>query len=128
MSKGKLPDFEDGAVKIGEMTSPIVDPASLDPGEREMLLAQNVCGECRHFDYTQGQAEMKAARFLDQLVREHKWQVRHLAAPANHMGFCGAHNSGARGESRTITAMMNKACDQFRPKNGLVSLHRKGEY
>ena len=124
----KPPDYEDGAVKIGTMHSPIVDPSSLSPVEQAALMAKGVCGQCRHWDYAQGQAEMTAGRFMEQLVKEHQWQAHHLAAPANHMGFCGMHNSGARGESRTLTAKMNPACEAFQEKRGLVSLHRKGEY
>lgn len=125
----RAPDFADGAVSMGTFRKPLlVDPNDLPEAERDALLAPHVCGECRHWDYAQGQAEMRASRFLPQLVKEHGWQVHHLAAPANQMGFCGAANSGARGESRTLTAQMNRCCDQFAPKRGLVSLTRKGEY
>ena len=126
-----LPAYNDGARKIGTVRMPITSEMveEISPEERRVLEAQRTCGECRHFDYAAGQAEMKATKFLQRLTdkQEYAWQLRHLAAPANQMGFCGAYNSGEGGEDRTLTAKLNSAdrCDMFRPNEGLVTLRRK---
>lgn len=123
----KPPDFLDGARKVGQIHKPlIVDPSTLSEEERTIAMAQRVCGQCKHFDRATAQAEMQATRFLEQLTEEYEWQIRHLAAPANQLGFCGAYNAGTKGEQRTLTALLNNAdtCEAFRPHNGLVTLRR----
>jgi hypothetical protein len=120
----RAPDFDD-ARKVGEWTSPIVTPDQITDDERRMATAQNICGNCRFFELQQGQEEMAQTRFLDQLVREHEWQVRHLASPVNQLGVCGAASAGTRGESRMLTGFFNPECDQYRPARGLVKIRVK---
>lgn len=103
--------------------SPIIHPDSVSAEERAMLSAKRVCGQCRYFERAHGQAEMQAQRFLERLVREDNWQVRHLASPVNELGICGAHDSG-QGNDQVLTGTRHVACDQFRPNRGLVSLRR----
>lgn len=127
----KLPDYDDGARKIGTVNVPITPDIVHEIGaeERQVLRAQKTCGQCKHFDRKNGQAEMRASKFLEALTdkKQFAWQLRHLANPANHMGFCGAENSGAPGEGRVLTAIRNSAenCSMYRPHNGLVTLNRK---
>lgn len=83
----------------------------------------DVCGTCKYFELAEGQERMRAQKFFERLIRENHWQLRHLAAPENEIGICGAHDSGG-GNDQTITAKMHKACDQYRPENGLVTLRR----
>lgn len=79
------------------------------------------CGNCKYFELVHGQELMKATRFVERLVREEKWQVRHLCSPLNELGACGAHDSGAGGNSGSmVTGTMHKGCDQWRPANGKV--------
>ena len=106
--------------------SPVVDPSDMDPLEREMLTESfDACGQCRYFEKSHGQAEMQAQQFVERLVREEHWQTRHLVSPLNELGICGAHDSGAPGAEQCLTGTMHKACDQFRPNLGLVSITRK---
>lgn len=126
----KPPDFDD-ARKIGEVNmSPQGGIIHTDLSAEELAMAQAkyVCGNCRHFELDDGQAEMEATRFLEALVKEHQWQVRHLANPANHMGLCGlASGTEYRSEGKKLTAIMNPACDQYQEARGLVTLRRKAK-
>ncbi len=107
--------------------SPVVHPDDMDSLEREMMTETfRACGQCKYFEHSHGQSEIKAQRFVERLVREDHWQVRHLASPLNELGVCGAHSAGVGGEQQMITGTMHKACDQFRAKRGLVTLRRKG--
>lgn len=107
-------------------SSPIVHPDDMDPLEREMMTETfKACGECKYFEHTHGQSEMHAQKFVERLVREDNWQVRHLASPLNELGICGAHSSGTGNDEQVLTGTMHKACDQWRPKLGLISLRRK---
>lgn len=121
----KPPDYDDGAKKLGTMKSSIVQPSG---EEMEMALAKNICGQCRHWDHAEGQAQIESTKFMSQLTEEFEWQSHHLAADPKAMGFCGAHNSGAKGESRMLTPRFAVACEGFQGARGLVTLHRKGEY
>lgn len=106
--------------------SPVVHPDDMDPLERQMTTERfNTCGQCRYFERAHGQAEMKAQRFVERLVREEHWQTRHLVSPLNELGICGAHSAGTGGEEQCLTGTMHKACDQYRPNLGLVSKTRK---
>jgi hypothetical protein len=106
-------------------TSPVVHPDEMDPLEREMLTETfQTCGGCKYFERAHGQAEMVRQRFVERLVREDNWQVRHLVSPLNELGICGAHDSGKGGE-QTLTGTMHKACDQWRPARGKLSVVRR---
>jgi hypothetical protein len=125
-SKKHLPvSYTTGGVETGRTEAP-VQTASDD----EMALyAQGdakVCGGCKYFEHTHGQAEIQAQKFVERLVREENWQVKHLCSPVNQLGICGAHDSGAGGE-QTLTGTMHKACDQYRPNHGRLSLVRRSE-
>lgn len=98
--------------------------------ERELRdLASNhaVCGHCKYFEHDEGQARMTMLRFLETLTEDQGWQVRHLATNPEHLGMCGAYDSGSGGD-HTLTGMLHKACDQFRPNKGLISLRKKGKF
>lgn len=89
------------------------------------LATNNVCGLCKYFERAEGARLMKAQQFVERLVQEQNWQVKYLASPLNDLGICGAHSSGRAGAEETITGRMHKACDQYRPSKGLVTLTRK---
>lgn len=124
--KKHLPvSYRTGGVETGRTSSPVMGAT-----EEEMALyAQNevkVCGDCKYFEHTHGQAEIKAQRFVERLVREENWQVKHLCSPVNQLGVCGAHDAGTGGE-QMLTGTMHKACDQWRPNKGHLSLVRRSE-
>lgn len=52
-----------------------------------------VCGECRHFQLQAGRREIVKQKFLQRLVLEEEWKIRHLGAPADHLGICGQQPS-----------------------------------
>lgn len=96
------------------------------PAEIAHALETNeVCGECEHFELAVGQKLMDATRFVERLVQEENWQVKHLASPLNDLGICGQYSSGAAGGNETITGRMHKACDAFKRSRGLVRISRK---
>jgi hypothetical protein len=131
MTDSKAPDFDDGYQKVGTFrTAPQGGMIKTDLTVEELAMAKaaNVCGQCRHFELDDGQAAMEATKFLPQLVKEHQWQVHHLANPTNTMGLCGlASGTEYRSEGKKLTAIMNPSCDQFRPEQGLVTLRRKAK-
>lgn len=102
--------------EIGKSQSQVVDPTA---EEAAMIQQGRVCGDCTYFDYAEGQAQIQSQRFVERLIREDNWQVKHLVSPVNQLGVCGAHASGA-GSDQTMTGRMHKACDQYRPDNGKV--------
>ncbi len=69
-----------------------------------------VCGDCKHFDLETGRREMARQRFAERIVRDEGWQMKHLGAPPDALGLCGA--SGGE----TATSFASKSCDQYRPK------------
>ncbi len=98
--------------------SPVVHPDDMSPAERALLSeTYDTCGGCKYFEKAHGQEQIKAQRFLERLVREENWQVKHLCSPVNELGVCGAHDSG-RGGEQMLTGAMHRACDQFRPDQG----------
>lgn len=125
MSIDNLPQFEDGGRKIGTIQpkTQVIDE-QVDPEERLALAAKTVCGQCRHFDLKAGQQEMLKEKFQQALTSKHEldWKLRHLGAPLNDFGFCGANNSGAPGEPRMITAKLNPSCDAYREDKGFVQI------
>ena len=116
---------ERGATPGATSESPIVSGPMVEE-MAHVLGTQRVCGQCKYFSVARGQALMKGQRFLERLVREDHWQIKHLASPVNDLGVCGAHTSGASGEEEMLTGRMHKACDQFRSNDGKVlSLSRR---
>jgi hypothetical protein len=91
---------------------------------KHALETKETCGECRYFELAEGRRLMEAQRFVERLVQEEGWQVKHLCSPLNDLGICGAHSSGAAGGVESITGRMHKSCDQFR-RGDFVSLRRK---
>jgi hypothetical protein len=108
------------------MGAPMQITGSVPEELAHALRTNRVCGECSYLALAHGQKLMVAQKFVERLVREESWQVKHLASPLNDLGVCGAHTSGAAGENETITGRMHMACDQFRPNKGLVSIGRGG--
>lgn len=87
------------------------------PGQDDLdAIGTNICGTCKYFSLAEGQKRMQAQRFVEVLVREHKWKLHHLCSPLNQLGLCGAHESGERGGESLITGSQHKACDHYRPK------------
>lgn len=109
---------EDGT-ETKAKSAPVIS-GSLPEEMKLALETKNVCGECKYFSLAQGQKLMQAQRFVERLVQEDHWQVKHLASPLNDLGVCGAHTSGGKGEEEMITGKMHKSCDQFRPANGKI--------
>lgn len=106
-------------------SSPVVHPDDMSAEEKKLIEDRyHVCGTCKYFEKAEGQTQMKAQRFIERLVREDNWQVKHLASPVNELGLCGAHSSGTGGESM-LTGRMHKCCDQYRSNQGLVSITRR---
>ena len=105
--------------------SPVVHPDDMSAAEMEMLATTyNTCGQCKYFEMAEGKAQIIAQRFLERLVLEDNWQIKHLAAPLNTLGMCGEHSSGAGGD-QMLTGTMVKACDHYVPNRGLITLRRK---
>ena len=90
--------------------------ATPDAAVRQALLTGRVCGECKYFSLREGQRLMEAQSFVETLVKEHKWKVRHLGAPPEVLGDCGAHRSGSAGDETMLTGPLHVGCDQWRKR------------
>jgi len=95
-------------------------------GDEAFAEAKDLCGQCKYFELSHGQAQMTAQQFVARLVQEQDWKVEHLCSPLNQLGICGAADAGTGGD-QTITGTMHVGCDQFRPKNGGFSLRKAAE-
>jgi len=83
---------------------------------------RTTCASCRHFRHEDGQAAMAKERFVERLVIEEQWKVRHLGCSPRDYGFCQQHGKN------TITSMHAVACDQYAETRGLMSLRVKGKW
>lgn len=87
---------------------------------------RNVCGECAYFDLEEGQRRIRETRFLERLERENGWRIEYLGSPPQQLGLCRAWSGSERaGEGETVTGVFHKACDGFRPANGLTRLRTR---
>ncbi len=122
--KRSLPvDWNHGEGSRGNAPDATGESLIVTPGDRELAAIQlegKVCGGCKYFELDHGQKLMKDQRFLERLVHEEEWQVRHLCSPVNQLGVCGAHLGGSRSDDGMITGTLHKGCDQWRPENGRV--------
>lgn len=117
---------------IGKVNFDLAPPSTrkiVTPEEAEESMAiradMKICGTCKFFDLDHGQYTMMVTRFLERLVQENNWQVRHLCSHPKEIGICSQSLSGAKGEEATLTGVRHKACDMHRERNGLVRIRRK---
>lgn len=75
------------------------------------------CASCKHFRHEAGQAAMAKERFVERLVIEEQWKVRHLGCSPKDYGFCQEHGKS------TITSLHAQACDHHVPRSGMIGLH-----
>lgn len=69
---------------------------------------QGYCGDCKYFRLKAGQEAIRKQRFLDVLVHDAEWQVRHLGAPPETLGLC------TQGDGTMATAKSNKSCEHYK--------------
>lgn len=111
-----------GAVPMSDNRTPPPLPGRklgsfvLQPTPRDIDLYTNAerhvtCASCAKFRLRAGQEQMQRERFLERLVRENEWRIRHLGAPPETFGLCAE-------TSDTITSMYSRACEHYRPANG----------
>jgi len=100
----------DGSVNIPGPRSDLVVPTPREVQSYGEDIPRQVCGHCKYFDLEKGRVEIAKQRFLERVVRDEKWKLKHLGGPPDALGLCGA--SG--GEKATF--YVSKACDQFRPR------------
>lgn len=74
--------------------------------------ARATCASCRHFRHEQGQKAMAEERFLERLVIEEQWKVRHLGCSPRDYGYCQERGSEA------LTSMHAPACDHYHERRG----------
>lgn len=98
---------------VDKTVSPVIRAGEDDVARfGHQRLNTKVCGACKHFDLEAGQREIESQEFLDRLVEEQEWKLKHLGMPIESMGLCGA--SG--GEMLTGTACV--ACDHYTERSG----------
>jgi hypothetical protein len=86
----------------------IVAPSDQEVADFAVSQRRTTCGSCKHFDLENGREEIIRQRFAERLVLEEKWQLKHLGAPIEAIGLCGA--SGGE----MATTFLSMACDQYR--------------
>jgi hypothetical protein len=110
------PDFT-GTI---ELTSLVVTPTDEEIETHGRPL--RVCGECRYFNQSdRAQEVIYGQRFYERLVREEGWKLKHLCSPPQDLGLCDAWHG------EMLTGRFHKACDQYRPANGLMRLTLRRE-
>ncbi len=100
-----------------------VTPTINTPAAEELKLYGTeikVCGECKFFNRSDAaRDDIWRQRFYERLVREEQWKVKYLGSDPRSHGLCDA--SGGE----TLTGQFHKACDQYKPRNGLMHIRRK---
>jgi hypothetical protein len=107
--------YQDGAGKVHLEGPRLVQTASGHQIDSFSALPSRTCGTCRFFDLKKGQEEMVRQRFAERLVLEENWSLKHLGAPLDHAGLCGA--SG--GTLATTTVSDAGSCEGYRPRGRL---------
>lgn len=99
-----------------------VTPTINTPAAEEVALYGTdikVCGMCRYFESGESAREnIRSQKFYERLVREERWQVKHLGSDPRTHGLCGRTNG------ETLTGAMHKACDGYVERRGLMSIRR----
>lgn len=86
------------------------------PNRRDLQLYREgdrkVCGNCKHFDLEGGRVQMVRERFLERIVLEQEWALRHLGVKQlDELGVCRDR------DGTMATGFMSKACpDGYREK------------
>ena len=98
----------------GRRTSSLV----LQPSKQDLEQYANAerhltCGTCVKFRLRAGQEQMRRERFLERLVLEEGWKVKHLGAPPSTMGLCAETND-------TLTSAYSRACEHYRDRKGRI--------
>ncbi len=102
--------WKDGHTGQKMKGKPLIILPSAEDAELYSARQAKTCGGCRFFDLETGRKEIVRQRFAEKLEREYDWRLRHLGANPEALGLCGA--SGGQ----TMTAVHNKACDQWRER------------
>jgi len=90
----------------------LIKNASADDVHKYSRAAGKTCGTCEKFELKRGQHEIVKQRFLERLVLEQEWQLKHIGAPIDHIGICG--ESG--GEMATTTVSAASDCAGYKPR------------
>ncbi len=66
------------------------------------------CADCKFFRLRAGQEAMRKERFLDKLVHDAEWQVRHLGAAPDTLGLC------TQGDASMLTPKSAPSCEDYK--------------
>jgi hypothetical protein len=77
----------------GRTTAPLVHGATAQEVENYANAAVRTCGMCKNFRLREGRQEIARQNFLPRLLLEEGFQMKHLGAPPDHLGICGAKPS-----------------------------------
>ena len=109
---GSIPvTFKSGNNTIQGKRALVVAPNAGEIGAYGNVRAQT-CATCVKFHHREGQAAMDKQRFLERIVLEETWKVKHIGAPPTSFGLCGETNGD------TITSIFTPACEHWRQNNG----------
>lgn len=99
-------EFKDA---VPTSTLPNASGAIATPNRRQLEIYSDgqvkTCGNCKHFDLEAGRKKMIEERFLERLVAEQEWKLRHLGAKVDELGLCGESNG------TMVVSFMAIGCD-----------------
>jgi hypothetical protein len=86
--------------------------------EIDRIETGRTCGSCDHFEYEEGQNEIRRQRFFERMVHDERWKKEWLAQPnamsLDQFAMCGQSDD-------MIVPAMAPACDAWRPRRkGLI--------
>lgn len=94
--------------------APIVRPDATDV-QNYAKPPSRTCGSCSKFNIGSGRKKIVEQRFGETLVRDHRWQLKHLGVPLDHVGLCGESD----GKLATTTISNADRCDGYRKRSDL---------
>ena len=77
----------------GRTSAPLVHGATAQEIENFAQPASRTCGMCKNFQLNEGRREIARQNFLPRLLLEEGFRMKHLGAPPDHLGICGAKPS-----------------------------------
>jgi hypothetical protein len=105
--------WESGGQQYAGAPTPVIRASPEDVAQFADIARPNfICGFCKYFDLEDGRKEIARQRFAERIVHDEQWKLRHLGAPIDTIGLCGASNG------EVATSFVSKGCDQFRAKGG----------
>lgn len=68
-----------------------------------------LCGDCRHFNYREGQKRLFRDRKALEIVHDYEWRLEHLGDRPERLAICAERDD-------TLVGPMSAACEFWKPR------------